>query len=217
MSEPFETTSAAFLADASGQSPAMSNILVIGSGALNPGHAYTELWMPDGQVIRIPTATLAPPAAPLGAEAVSAALGSGELSAVMIPLIEERLEVSKRVVATGKVRLRKSVQTYEEALDEPLAINTFDVERVVLNRPIEVAPPVRKEGDTTIYPLVEEQLVLTKQLILKEEVRVTRRETERRDTRTVTLHREHLTVEREALEAQHTGNEPALGLDARER
>ncbi len=115
---------------------------------------------------------------------------------VSIPLVEERLEVGTRTVATGTVTLRKRLEEYEETLNIPLAARTFDVERVVLNRPVEKAPEVRVEGDTTIYSLVEEQLVITTQLILKEEVRVTRRDTERHDTRTVTLTREHLDVTR---------------------
>jgi uncharacterized protein (TIGR02271 family) len=91
------------------------------------------------------------------------------------------------------------VQEYQETLDEPLAVRTFDIERVALNQVVDSAPPVRTEGATTIYPVIEEQMVLTKQLVLKEEVRVTRRDTERRDHQVVTLRREHLIVEREKI------------------
>ena len=77
-------------------------------------------------------------------------------------------------------------------------MRTYDIEHIVFNQPVDVAPGIRTEGETTIYPLIEEQLVLTKQLILKEEIRVTRRETHRRDTQSVTLRRERLVVEREA-------------------
>ncbi len=115
---------------------------------------------------------------------------------ITIPLMEEHLQVGTRTVETGVVTLRKRVEEYQETLDVPLAARTFDIERVVLNRPVDKAPEVRVEGETTIYSLVEEQLVMTRQLILKEEVRVTRRDTERRDTRTVTLTREHLDVTR---------------------
>ena len=113
---------------------------------------------------------------------------------IVIPIVEERLEVGTRTVATGKVMLQKRTEEYQETLDIPLAARSFDIERVVLNRPVDAAPEVRHEGDTTIYSLVEEQLVITRQLILKEEVRVTRRDTERIDNRTVTLTREHLDV-----------------------
>jgi uncharacterized protein (TIGR02271 family) len=119
---------------------------------------------------------------------------------VTIPLIEEQVVLDKRIIETGKVRLHKTVQEFEQQLDEPLAVNTFDIERVILNQVVQFAPEIRHEGDTTIYPLVEEQLVLSRQLVLKEEVRVTRRISERRDTQVVTLRRDHLLVERQSSE-----------------
>ena len=159
--------------------------------------------MPDGQVVRVQTTLLRPAAAPdtslvEAAPANETVLGPGSET---IPLVEERLLVAKRTVTTGKVRLMKSVQTYQEALDEPLAVRTFDVDRVVLNQVVDEPPAVRQEGDTTVYPVVEERMVLTKQLVLREEVRVTRRESEKRDTQVVTLRREHLSVERELVSA----------------
>jgi stress response protein YsnF len=36
-------------------------------------------------------------------------------------------------------------------------------------------PPIRIEGDVTIYPVVEEVLVVERRLVLREEVHVTRR------------------------------------------
>ena len=117
----------------------------------------------------------------------------------VIPLIEEQLLIGKRTVQTGKVRLIKTVTEYQEQLNEPLAVRSFDIERVILNQPIDIVPAVQHSGATTIYPLVEEQLVITKRLVLKEELHVTLRESERIDTQVVTLHREHLTVEREDL------------------
>ena len=179
------------------------NVLSV-SGNLDLACTYTELRLSNGEVLRLPTALLLQRSAPTagllepgdGARANLANVASTQIDETVIPLVEEHLTVGKRTVATGTVRLEKTVQEYQQQLDEPLAVRTFDVERIILNQPIEVAPEVRHDGDTTIYPLVEEQLILTKQLILKEEVRVTRRETERRDTQVVTLRREHLDVQR---------------------
>ncbi len=175
------------------QATEQSNILKV-SGTLNTLHPYTELRMPDGRVLRLATAVLME-------GGVDAAMDEAEvrspfLDETVIPIIEETLSVGKRVVETGKIRLQKTVQEYQEQLDEPLAVRTFDIERVVLNRPIESAPGVRQDGRTTIYPVVEEQLVLTKQLILREEIRVTQRDSERRDNQIVTLRREHVVIER---------------------
>ncbi|MGI4826969.1 MAG: DUF2382 domain-containing protein [Janthinobacterium lividum] len=47
-----------------------------------------------------------------------------EEGATLSPLIEEKLEVSKHIVETGKLRLQKSVEAYDVTLDEPLEVNT---------------------------------------------------------------------------------------------
>ncbi len=172
----------------------VANVLNV-AGSLDYERRETELHLADGRVIRIPTSLLAQSQP----QTASQAANSLEDGSFLIPLVEEKLVVGKQTVETAKVRLQKTVQLYEEALNEPLAVRTFDIERVVLNQPVDSAPAVREEGSTTIYPLVEEQLILTKQLILREEVRVTRRDTERRDTQVVSLRREHLIVEREPL------------------
>ncbi len=197
------------LSSALAEAPA-GNILVIGSGEIDFQKAYTELWMPDGQVVRVPTTVLQSPVAP-DAPTQGAPSPSGASSETLqasggetIPLVEERLLVTKRTVTTGKVRLVKSEQTYQETLNEPLAIRTFDVDRVMLNQVVEEVPPVRQEGDTTVYPVVEERMILTKQLVLREEVHVTRRDTQKLDTQVVTLRREHLTVEREAVKLEQS-------------
>lgn len=182
--------------------PNVSSNLLNVVGSFDPAQEITELDLGGGRIVRIATSLLIAEASQPTFSLESAAASyrpTASADGTLIPLVEEQLVVGKQVVETAKVRLRKTVQLYEEALNEPLAIRTFDIERIVLNHPIEVAPHVRQEGDTTIYPLVEEQLILTKQLILKEELHVTRRDTERFDTQVVTLRREHLTVEREPL------------------
>ena len=159
-------------------------------GELNPADPQTRFRLPDGRIVSIATALLIDTA-----DVRDVDTAGDEIT--VIPLIEETLSIGRRTVATGTVRLRKMVEEYTEALNEPLAIRSFDVERVVLNRVVETAPEVRHEGRTTVYSVVEEQMVLTKQLVLKEEVHVTRRDSERMDTQVVTLRRERLDVERE--------------------
>lgn len=171
--------------------------LVTLSGSLDTTLPVTQVLLPDGRSIRLDTLLLLGATESPTFESTPLTVSDG--SRQVIPLIEEQLLVGKRTVETGEVRLIKTVQEFEAKLDEPLAIRTYDIERIALNQPVESAPGIRHEGDTTIYPVVEEQLVLTKKLILKEEIHVTQRDTERRDTQSVTLQREHLVVEREAF------------------
>ncbi len=172
------------------------NLLTL-SGTLDPNCSITELLLPNGRAVRLDTLLLTGED-PFNTQ-TPLATGSTTDATQVIPIVEERLLVGKQTTETGKVRLIKSVGEYQEALNEPLAIRTFDIERVAFNQAVDAAPQVRHEGDTTIYPVVEEQLILTKRLVLKEEVRVTQRDTERRDTQVVTLRREHIEVERETL------------------
>jgi uncharacterized protein (TIGR02271 family) len=168
----------------------VKNILFV-SGELNPTSSFTELRLSEGRTIRLRTEMLLE-----GSFLKQGTASSSEQGETLIPIVEESLVVTKRTVETGKIRLYKDVQEFQVPLNETLAIRTFDVERVVLNCPVETAPEVRKENGTTIYSLVEEQMVLTKQLILREEIRVTQRDTERVDTQIVTLRRDRMEIER---------------------
>ena len=176
-----------------GQSSSSTNVLQV-SGMLDPTQTDTELWMPDGRVLRLPTSVLI--GGKTGLSDLAPLQADTDRASAIVPVVEETLVVEKRIVETGKVRIKKTIQEYQEILDEPLAVHTFDIEHVVLNRSIDAPPAIRQDGETTIYPVVEEQVVLTKQLILKEEIRVTKRNTERRDNQVVTLRREHVVVER---------------------
>ena len=57
---------------------------------------------------------------------------------------------------------------------------------------------IRQEGETTIYPVVEEVLVVEKRLRLVEEVHVTRRRATRQVREEVSLRHEEILVEHDA-------------------
>jgi uncharacterized protein (TIGR02271 family) len=115
----------------------------------------------------------------------------------IIPVIEEVLDVQKRRVETGGVRINKKVREREERIDEPVWQEEVDVRRVAINRVVDgPAPESRVEGDVMIVPVLEEVAVVRKQLVLKEELHITRRRVAERDSRTVTLRREEVAVER---------------------
>lgn len=118
-----------------------------------------------------------------------------ENTAAVIPVAEETVRIDKRTLRS-RVQVSKRVLEREETVDVSLQQEQVEVERVSVNRPVDEPVPVRYEGDTTIIPLYEEVLVVTKQLMLVEEVRVTKRRSERREPQQVTLRREEVTVER---------------------
>ena len=120
---------------------------------------------------------------------------------VVIPRYEEVLHVDKRAVETGRVRIIKSVRTEECHVDRPLTSEQVDVQRVAVNQFVQDVPQVRQDGDTMIVPVVEEVLVIEKRLMLKEELRITRRRTVEQHTEVVPVRIEEARVERTPVDA----------------
>jgi uncharacterized protein (TIGR02271 family) len=97
---------------------------------------------------------------------------------------------------TGRVRVSKTVREREEVVDEPFLRQEVSVERVPIDRFVDGPVPARYEGNTLVIPVLEEVLVVEKRLRLKEEVRVTKIQSEASEPQTVTLRSEEMTVER---------------------
>lgn len=115
---------------------------------------------------------------------------------LVVPVMAEALEIDKREVETGRLRIRKAVHEREEVVDPPLWRDEVVVERVPINRVVEGPISARSEGETLIIPLLEEVLVVEKRLLLKEEVRITKRRIDTHAPQRVTLRREEAVVER---------------------
>jgi uncharacterized protein (TIGR02271 family) len=115
---------------------------------------------------------------------------------VTIPLIEEELAVEKMVVPDGRVEVRTRTEVEKENLDVDLVQQDVEIERIPLNQVVDAAPPVRTEGETTIIPVLEERLVVTKQLILVEEIRMTRKSSVHTQSVSAELRKQRVSVER---------------------
>ena len=116
---------------------------------------------------------------------------------LVIPVVEERLEVSRERVETGRVRISKSVEAREVVVDDPLKRESVRVEHVPINQVVTGAvPQVREEGDVTVIPILEERVVTRTELVLVEEVRIHRDHSEYHDPQRVTLRKEVVAVER---------------------
>lgn len=115
---------------------------------------------------------------------------------ITIPVIEEEINIGRRQVKSGIVQITKSVQEHETLIDEPGFRDHVHVERVPINKVLDRPADVRYEGETMIIPVMEEELVIEKRLVLKEEVRITKLHEETRNPQSVTLRREDVKVER---------------------
>lgn len=90
----------------------------------------------------------------------------------MLQVLEERLSVEKRRKATGTVQVGTRTELVDAVAEVELDRYRVEVSRVPIGRVVDAAPVARAEGDTTVIPVVEERLVLVKQLVLVEEVRI---------------------------------------------
>jgi uncharacterized protein (TIGR02271 family) len=111
------------------------------------------------------------------------ASAEGRESPLVVPVLQDVLDVHTTPVETGIV-------------DPPLVRDEVVIERVPINRVVEGPISVHSEEETLIIPVLEEVFGIEKRLLLKEEVRITRRKVETHRPQRVTLRREEAAVER---------------------
>lgn len=164
---------------------------LVAAGSLDPARRVTVLHLSTGEEIALPTAILltALERATVPGRAVES---SQAVEGTLIPLIAEQLVIGKEVVPTGTLRLTKHTDERSETVEMPLTRTTWHVEHVPIDRIVTEVPPVRYEGDTTVYPVIDEHLIVRREMRLREEVRVTRTATTTIDTQTITLHSERV-------------------------
>ncbi|WP_237481849.1 YsnF/AvaK domain-containing protein [Lichenibacterium dinghuense] len=113
-----------------------------------------------------------------------------------LQVVEERLSVGKRRRSTGGVQVGTRTEVVDAVAEVELDRYRVEVTRVPIGQVVDAAPAARAEGGTTIIPVVEERLVMVKQLFLVEELHV-RHVLERETVREpVTLLRQHAVVRR---------------------
>ena len=119
-----------------------------------------------------------------------------------LQLFAEELSVIKEKVETGRVRVSTRTHEREAAVDEDLTRERVEIETIPINLRIDSVPEVRQEGDTTIIPVVEEQLVVERRLMLKEEVRIKRVRLTERHQEKVKLRYQEAVVTRQVVTRQ---------------
>lgn len=121
---------------------------------------------------------------------------SAPVADVTVSAIQEELSVGTVEAETGAVRVRKVVSDETRSISVELRTKTVGVTRVSVNRPVEAEYGARQEGDTLIVPVFEYVPVVSMQLTLKEEVRITTHTFEKEELRQVPVKVETLVVER---------------------
>ena len=113
-----------------------------------------------------------------------------------IELLEERLEIDKRVVTLGRVFVDTKVETQHHVVEAMLRHDEIDIQRVPVGQVVDSVPPMRQEDDVLIVPIVEERLVVEVQLFLKEELRVSKSIVAEKVSKIIPLRSEHAIINR---------------------
>jgi len=137
-----------------------------------------------------------------------------------LELREEELIAHKERVEAGAVNVRKVTEEVPSQLEVDAVRDELEVEHVPIGQVVAERAEAREEGGLWIIPVYEEQLVVVKRLVLREELRVRRipvhekrviQETVRRDR--VEIDGQGLTErvhERYPTETKEEGEKPSL-------
>ena len=121
------------------------------------------------------------------------------MNTTVLPIVEEELQVGKRRIESERIQVRTVTDYAEELVRRELTGEHLEVERVPIDLLIEPGldlPRVRTDGNVTIFPVLEEVVVLEKRLRLKEEVRITKRVTTETTETPITVRKQRAIVER---------------------
>ncbi|GEM_PF-2226544 len=112
-----------------------------------------------------------------------------------LELREEQLVVRKELRQLGEVRVRTEVEEIPGRVEVDAYREEVEVEHVPVGRFVSERQPPWQEGDVLVVPVYEEQLVVVKRLLLREQLRVRRVGTTERQVFQDTLRRERLVIE----------------------
>jgi len=117
----------------------------------------------------------------------------------VLPLIEEELRVGHERVDTAVVRVAVDAEETVQTVPLDTIVETTEVERVRVDRPVSERSAPWHEGDVLVVPVYEERVVVQRVLVLAEEVRLRQVRTRHTEDLEVVLRKERARVERHAL------------------
>ncbi len=123
----------------------------------------------DGTEMRVPTSALEPQ--PDGSFYLKPRTGSPALQNMptSAPAMQSEVQADPRVEAGS----REVQPPRSDTVESQLFRHGYTVRKVAVDRVLDEPALPRQEGDTMIYPVMEEVLVVQKRLILKEEIHIT--------------------------------------------
>ncbi len=126
----------------------------------------------------------------------------------VVPVIEEDVIAGARPVKTGAVRVEKHVEKRVRKVQTPLVHENVEIRRVPVNRVVKEMPGIHTRGETTIIPVVEDELIITKRVVIREEIHLIRHRSNARVTKEVAVHREIAKVHRLDADGRRVDGDP---------
>lgn len=114
----------------------------------------------------------------------------------VVPVLAEEVKVDIASAPAGGVRIIKRIVEEDVVVEEELREQHADVSHTQIGRFVDGPQPIRQTDDELIVPIVEEQVILERRWLLKEELHIIRSEKSSTYRETVTLKREEADVER---------------------
>ena len=117
---------------------------------------------------------------------------------LMVQRSEEELRARVRERETGQVNVKKSVRTEREVVRVPKRREEVDIERVPVEGEAREASGATEADigeDEMVLQIFEEEVVVTKRVVLKEEVRLRKRVVEDEETVEVDLRKEEVEID----------------------
>jgi uncharacterized protein (TIGR02271 family) len=111
---------------------------------------------------------------------------------------EEELSAGVRERGAGQVNVKKSVRTEREVVRVPKLREEVDIERMPIEgvaRDASTATEADIGEDEVVVQVFEEELVVTKRVVLKEEIRLRKRVVEAEETVEVDLRKEEVEID----------------------
>ena len=108
---------------------------------------------------------------------------------------EEELRTGVRGREAGAMNVRKNVRTEREEVRTPRVREEVDVQRVSIGDEIQEVPPTAFAEEDIVVQVFEEEVVVTKRVVLKEEIHIRKRVVEEVDVVEVDLRKEEVEID----------------------
>jgi uncharacterized protein (TIGR02271 family) len=147
-------------------------------------------------------------------ESVRGRDGLGDEDEIRVQRSEEELRAGTREVEVGAMKIRKRVRTDHEQIRVPKRREEVSVERVPVNEP---ATGTEIGEDEIVVPVVEEEVIVDKRPVVKEEIRVRKDVVQDEEIVEADVRKEEVDIEDTTTRGTDRGTERGTGRDDERR